>query len=468
VSLDQAEHVTLRQGVDASRRLMRAAADALRGLVPDRAQLGRLRGDELAVRAPGATDAEARELAEAIRVRMSRIELPSESDAESLATTASVGIARAPEDAGSAEFLLDAGARALAAAKREGGDRVEEVARVDAGVVEMPPFEEGAIFRNERMVRVVDAARRAARSDASVLITGETGTGKEVIATLIHRRSARAGRPFVGVNCAAFPESLLESELFGHERGAFTGAERRREGRFELADGGTLFLDEIAEMAPSAQVKLLRVLQERQFTRLGGTRTVAVDVRIISATNQELEAAVAAGTFREDLYYRLNVLRLALPPLRERREEIPHFVERFLGDLRRRAGGRGPQGLTPAAMDVLYRHPWPGNVRELKNAVERCAVLCDADLVGPEHLQLDGPAGGSTHAPRRAPQDDLNARQRALLEYLARNGRCTNSTYTELTGTSPRTALRDLQDLIARGLLVREGKRRGAIYRLAD
>ena len=468
VSLDQAEHVTLRRGVDASRRLLRAAADALRGLVPDRAQLGRLRGDELAVRAPGKIDAEARELAEAIRVRMAQIEIAPEGEGESLGTTASIGIARAPEDAASAEFLLDAAARALGAAKREGGDRVEEVARVDAGVVDMPPFEDGAIFRNERMVRVVDAARRAARSEASVLITGETGTGKEVIATLIHRRSARVERPFVSVNCAAFPETLLESELFGHERGAFTGADRRREGRFELADGGTLFLDEIGEMAPSAQVKLLRVLQERQFTRLGGTHTVAVDVRIISATNQQLEAAVAAGTFREDLYYRLNVIRLELPPLRERREEIPHFVERFLRDFQRRAGGRGPRGLTPAAMDVLYRHPWPGNVRELKNAVERCAVLCEAELVGPEHLQLDGTGSAGGLSPKRAPQDDLNARQRALLDHLARHGRCTNSTYTELTGTSPRTALRDLQDLIARGLVVREGKRRGAVYRLAD
>ena len=331
----------------------------------------------------------------------------------------------------------------------------------------MPPFEEGAVFRNEAMVQVVESARRAARSDASVFITGETGTGKEVIAGLIHRRSARAQRPFVTVNCAAFPETLLESELFGHERGAFTGAERRREGRFELADGGTLFLDEVAEMEPSAQVKLLRVLQERQFTRLGGTRTVTVDVRLIAATNRDLEAAVADGTFREDLYYRLNVIRLEIPPLRRRREEIPHLVELFLRESAHRTG-TAPKQLTAAAMDVLYRHPWPGNVRELKNVIERCVVLTESSQVGPEHLQLDGTRGEGVPylAPQGAPQDDLNPRQRKLLDHLALHGRCTNREYYEMAGTSPRTGLRDLQDLMKRGLVVRDGKRRGAVYRL--
>lgn len=467
VGLDHLEHITLRRGVEDSRTLLRSVAEAMRGIVGERGKLGRLRGEELAVRLPGATPEDARRIAEALRERIAKVEVAPEEAGEPLITTASIGIARAPEDAQSVEFLLDAAGRALSAALREGGDRVEDVARVDQGAVDMPPFEEGAIFRNERMVRVVDAARRAARSDASILITGETGTGKEVIATLVHRRSARSERPFVTVNCAAFPESLLESELFGHERGAFTGAERRREGRFELADGGTLFLDEIAEMAPSAQVKLLRVLQERQFTRLGGTRTITIDVRIIAATNRDLERAVKDGSFREDLYYRLNVIRLELPPLRDRREEIPFLVEKFLADFQRRSG-RGPRALTPAAMDVLYRHPWPGNVRELKNTVERCAVLCEADVVGPEHLQFDAMRGSesSSLTPRSAPQDQLNARQRALLEYLARHGRATNRIYYEMTGTSPRTALRDLQDLMERGLIVREGKRRGAVYRL--
>jgi len=466
IGLDHVEHVALRRDVELSRELMRTCATALLGAVGDRTRLGRLRGEQLAVRWPGADSAEVRSLAERIRLRLAAVEISPEGGGESVATTVSIGIARCPGEARSVEFLLDAAARALAAAQREGGDRVEDAARLDTSAVDVPPFEHGAIFRNERMVRVVESARRAARSDASVLITGETGTGKEVIASLIHRRSARASRPVVTVNCAAFPDTLLESELFGHERGAFTGAERRREGRFELADGGTLFLDEVAEMTPSAQVKLLRVLQERQFTRLGGTRTINVDVRIVAATNKNLEAAVADHSFREDLYYRLNVIRLEIPPLRERREEIPPLVDKFLQEAVRRAGS-GPQGFTSAAMDVLYRHPWPGNVRELKNAVERCAVLCPDALVGPEHLHLDGGTLEGTYLPPRgAPRDDLNARQRKLLDHLAHHGRCTNREYYEMTGTSPRTGLRDLQTLMDRGLLIREGKRRGAVYRL--
>ncbi len=467
IGLDHLEHVTLRRGVELSRELQRACAHALAGVVGDRAQLGRLREEQLAARLPGATPDEVRDLAEAVRERLRGVEVVPREGGEPVGTTVSIGIARCPGDARSVEFLLDAAGRALAAAQREGGDHVEDAARLDTGAVDMPPFEEGAVFRNEQMVRVVESARRAARADSSVLITGETGTGKEVIANLVHRRSARASRPFVTVNCAAFPESLLESELFGHERGAFTGAERRREGRFELADGGTLFLDEVAEMTPSAQVKLLRVLQERQFTRLGGTRTITVDVRIIAATNRDLEKAVADGAFREDLYYRLNVIRLEVPPLRDRREEIPLFVDLFLKEATRRAGG-GPRALSSGAMDVLYRHPWPGNVRELKNVIERCAVLCETETVGSEHLQLDSShsEGGPFLAPRGAPQDDLNSRQRKLLDYLARHGRCTNREYYQMAGTSPRTGLRDLQDLMQRGLLVREGKRRGAVYRL--
>jgi diguanylate cyclase (GGDEF)-like protein len=467
IRLDHLEHVGLRRGVELSRRLLRACANALLAVVGERVRLGRLRGEQLAVRLPGATVEEARALAEKVRERLRAVEVHPPGGGESATTTVSIGLARCPGDARSLEFLLDAAARAMAAAQSEGGDRVEDAARLEGGAVDAPPFEEGAIFRNQGMVRVVESARRAARSDAAVLITGETGTGKEVIAKLVHRRSSRANRPFVTVNCAAFPETLLESELFGHERGAFTGAERRREGRFELADGGTLFLDEVAEMTPSAQVKLLRVLQERQFTRLGGTRPVTVDVRILAATNQDLEKAVAAGRFREDLYYRLNVIRLELPPLRERREEIPPLVDLFLREAARR-GGAVPRRLTSAAMDVLYRHPWPGNVRELKNVIERCTVLCESEEVGPQHLQLDvtSAEGAPYLAPQSAPRDDLSERQRRLLDYLARHGRCTNREYYEMAKTSPRTGLRDLQDLMERGLLVREGKRRGAVYRL--
>jgi diguanylate cyclase (GGDEF)-like protein len=465
VGLDHVDHVTRRHGVAVAHDLLRALAAALRDACGGRSRLGRLGDDEFAVRLVGDGREEARLLAETVRERLRAVEHVPEEGGVAVASTATVGIARCPEDGASLEFLRDAAGRALAAARQEGGDRVEEATRLDQGLVDLPPFEEGAVFRSERMVRVVDAARRAARTDASVLITGETGTGKEVLAKLIHRRSVRSERPFVEVNCAAFPETLLESELFGHERGAFTGADRRREGRFELADGGTLFLDEIGEMAPTAQVRLLRVLQERQFTLLGGTRPVSVDVRILAATNQDLEAAVAQGTFREDLYYRLNVIRLEVPPLRERREEIPLLVEQFLEDARRRTG-RGPKGLTAGAMDLLYRHPWPGNVRELKNVIERCAVLCEAEQAGPEHLRLDVGRSASDLPPRSAPRDGLNERQRLLLDHLARHGRCTNREYYEMSGTSPRTGLRDLQDLIGRGFLVREGKRRGAAYRL--
>jgi two-component system NtrC family response regulator len=221
-------------------------------------------------------------------------------------------------------------------------------------------------------------------------------------------------------------------------------------------------------MPLSAQVKLLRVLAEGQFTRLGGTKPVSVDVRVVAATNQDLELAVAAGRFREDLYFRLNVLRIEIPPLRERREEIPSLVEHFLAEARRKLG-RGPSKLTSSAMDVLYRHPWPGNVRELRNVIERAAVMCEGDEAGPEHLRLDPPRGAAAANAAgavAAPMDMLNERQQALLAYLAQHGRCSNRQYIDMTNASERTGLRDLHELMRRGLIVREGKRRGAVYRL--
>ena len=473
IGIDRLEHVQREQGVEAAHELTRAVAQALQGVIDDPLRLGRTRTDELGACTIDASPGAARELAEAVRRRVAAVDVPTDTDAESLASTVSIGLATCPENARSLEFLADAAGRALEAARREGGDRVEDVSRIDAGAVEVPPFEEGAIFRNERMVAVVEAARRAARADASVLITGETGTGKEVIANLIHRRSVRVQRPFVSVNCAAFPETLLESELFGYERGAFTGADHRREGRFELADGGTLFLDEIGDLSATAQVKLLRVLQERQFTRLGGTRTISVDVRIIAATNRDLEETPwMRGSFREDLYFRLKVIPImAIPPLREREARTSRsLVAAFHfgvppANSRRTVRPRWHAGADERSSKS---HHWPGNVRELKNVIERCAVLCDADVATAEHLQLDGGAseGAGDLLPRRAPRDDLNPRQRKLLDHLARHGRCTNREYYEMTETSPRTGLRDLQDLMNRGLLVREGKRRGAVYRL--
>ncbi len=469
VGLEGLERTSMRKSVESSRALLRACADALRSALGGRVQAGRLREDELAVRAPGLTREEALALATLVRERVAAVEVRTDDDGEPLRTPVSVGVARCPDDAKSVEFLLDAAGRALASARHDGGDRVVDVHRVDASLVGVPPFEDGAVFRTEKMVRLLETARRGARTDSTVLLTGETGVGKEVLADLIHRRSQRAGKPFVKVNTAAFPESLLESELFGHEKGAFTGADRRREGRFELADGGTLFLDEVGEMSLQAQVRLLRVLAEGQFTRLGGSKPVDVDVRVIAATNQDLEKAVAAGRFREDLYYRLNVLRIEIPPLRERREEIPSLVEHFLTEARRRIG-RSPERLSPQAMDALYRHPWPGNVRELRNVIERAAVMCDGDVAEPEHLRLDPPRQAAPGAigtgAVAAPLDELNERQRKLLEYLAANGRCTNRHYIEITGASERTGLRDLQELMVRGKIVREGKRRGAVYRL--
>jgi two-component system response regulator HydG len=233
------------------------------------------------------------------------------------------------------------------------------------------------------MTKLLDTVSQVAPSEATALITGESGTGKELIAAAIHFNSSRRDGPFVQLNCAAITETLLESELFGHEKGAFTGAERRREGRFHQADGGSLFLDEVSEMPLSMQVRLLRVLQEREFTRVGGDAVVRVDVRLIAATNRRLPDLIAAGKFREDLYYRLNVVGLSVPPLRERREDIPLLVQHFLETFAQR--NRKPiKGVTPQAMDRLIRYAWPGNVRELMNAVERAVVLARTDYLPAE------------------------------------------------------------------------------------
>ncbi len=242
--------------------------------------------------------------------------------------------------------------------------------------------------------RVLDVVRKVARSNTTVLVRGETGTGKEIIAGAVHHNSARAGRNFVKVNCAALQENLLESELFGHEKGAFTGADKQRIGRFEQADGGTLFLDEIGDMSQNTQAKILRVLQEHEFERLGGTRTIRVDVRLIAATNRNLAQMVANGQFREDLYYRLNVVAIDMPPLRERKDDIPalaeHFIARFTSELKKKV-----EGLTPDALKLLLRYNWPGNIRELENAIERAVLLADErELASTDlHLGDESPTG---------------------------------------------------------------------------
>ena len=244
------------------------------------------------------------------------------------------------------------------------------------------PFtiDEVVVGRSPRMRAVFDFVRVIADSDSSVLVTGETGTGKELIANLIHQSSARRHKPFVPVSCAILSETLIESELFGHERGAFTGAIKERPGRFELANGGTIFLDDIDDVPMSMQVKLLRVLQNRTVERLGGTRPIPIDVRVITGSKRSLKEIVAEGRFRDDLFYRLNVIPINLPPLRERREDVPilmdHFIKRYF-----RQRSDEPRQIAPAVQQAFMRYPWPGNVRELENACERIAQTCTCDTV---------------------------------------------------------------------------------------
>ncbi|GAB4270525.1 MAG: sigma 54-interacting transcriptional regulator [Deferrisomatales bacterium] len=260
------------------------------------------------------------------------------------------------------------------------------------------------IGQSRPMRELFETLALVAPSEATVLITGESGTGKELVANAIHESSPRKGGPFVKVNCAALHENLLESELFGHERGAFTGATEQRKGRFELAHRGTLFLDEIGDMSLPTQAKILRVLQEGEFERLGGTKTLRVDVRVLAATHRDLEQAVGEGAFRQDLFYRLSVVPVRLPPLRERREDIPLLAEHFL---RRYAekNRKELRGFHPQALDLLTRYDWPGNIRELENTIERAVILCPGDRVTPQELpsavrgaDVPAPASGSLPA----------------------------------------------------------------------
>ena len=261
---------------------------------------------------------------------------------------------------------------------------------------------------------VLSRVSKVAPTDATVLISGETGTGKELVARAVHAGSRRSMRPFVAVNCAAFPASLISSELFGHEKGAFTDALERRVGRFEAAHGGTLFLDEVGELPPDAQVALLRVLQEHEFERVGGTRSIRVDVRVIAATNRDLSAAIAVGTFRSDLFYRLNVFPIAVPPLRERPEDIAPLVDSFV---RRYASqtGKTLRGIDPRTADALRAYDWPGNIRELQNVIERSVVLCDSDTFAVDESWLYR----DSRRVRPASQplaDELARQERAMIE----------------------------------------------------
>jgi transcriptional regulator with PAS, ATPase and Fis domain len=296
---------------------------------------------------------------------------------------------------------------------------------------------------------VLTQATQVAATDSTVLLLGESGTGKEVAARFVHRASRRANGPFVALNCAALPEQLLEAELFGYERGAFTGAMQSKPGQLEQASGGTLFLDEVGEMSPSAQAKFLRVLQEREFQLLGGTRTLRTDTRIVAATNRDLLRAMEKGQFREDLYYRLNVFAIRLPSLRERRDDILPLTDAFLAEFGR-ALGRPPSGISKDARDALVGYHWPGNVRELRNVLERAAILCDGGLITSEYLALrpveqtarvapraDGVAAkpaSSNEAPSQS--SDIKSVERALIEKALREARFNKSEAAKALGLS--------------------------------
>jgi DNA-binding NtrC family response regulator len=317
------------------------------------------------------------------------------------------------------------------------GDRERLLATVRNGLALRDLAQENAELRrvagpgellggSPAMQRLRELVRRAAASEGRVLVVGENGTGKELVARALHDGSRRRGGPFVKLNCAAVPAELIESELFGHERGAFTGAAAARRGKFELADGGTLLLDEVGDMPPAMQAKVLRVLQEGEFERVGGQATLRTDARVVAATNKDLQAEVAAGRFREDLYYRLAVVIVPAPPLRERREDVPELAERFLAGSCER-NDRRPMRFTREALAALQAHTWPGNVRELRNVVERIAILADGPELGPEEVAAALPGVRRPRADRGRPGAALHelveeAEREFVLAALGRHG----------------------------------------------
>ncbi len=323
----------------------------------------------------------------------------------------------------------------------------EEIAELRRGAAPRPAM----IGRSRGFSAVLSLVEKVAPTNATCLLTGETGTGKEVLARAIHDASPRRGKPMVAINCAALVETLLESELFGHERGAFTGANERRKGKFELAHTGTLFLDEISETSPAMQAKLLRVLQERQFYSIGGSRPVQVDVRIVAATNRKILQLVREGKFREDLYYRLSVVVIPIPPLRERPDDIPmliyHFLERAAREIKKPV-----KGVSNEAMDLLQRYPWPGNIRELQNVIERCVVLADGpqiecDLIAPDIRAEAALAatGAARSEPAGGPLSLREAERQCIIRALAETGGKKGET-TRLLGISWPTLNRKIEE----------------------
>ena len=348
------------------------------------------------------------------------------------------------EDVETARRIADQIALALSHEKlaleaRRAADAREEAHRLEgrvAALTEQLAELGGArriVGRSKSWRGVLDLVAKVAPTETTVLLTGESGTGKEVVARAIHAASPRSGKPFLAINCAALPEQLLESELFGHERGAFTGALEKRAGKIEQAGGGVLFLDEVGEMTPAVQAKFLRVLQEREFQRLGGARTQKADVRVIAATNRELGVALERGEFREDLYYRLRVFEVALPPLRERKDDILPLAEAFVEEIGKTVASPCA-GISKAAREALLAYPWPGNVRELRNAIERAIILCDGGLITAEHLPLAGSELARPGAGGFGPGQSLEDVERHLVENALKETRHNKARAARLLG----------------------------------
>jgi Nif-specific regulatory protein len=313
----------------------------------------------------------------------------------------------------------------------------------------------GIVGKSSAMRRLMQLVERVGAQNTTILVLGESGTGKELIARALHSASPRRKKPFVAINCAALTETLLESELFGHEKGSFTGAVVQKKGKLEVAEGGTVFLDEIGELAPSLQAKLLRVLQQREFERVGGTRTLHLDVRMVAATNRDLSGEVRRGTFREDLYHRLNVVALRTPPLRERPEDVLLLAEHFLQKSARRIG-RIIEGVSPEAQDCLLRYPWPGNVRELENAMERAAVLTDSTTIQPEDLP-EVVTGEFEDMPAGIEGASLTGAKREAIIRAWRDGGGDYKRAAKILGIHPNSLLRlirklELRDALGKGI----------------
>jgi two-component system response regulator HydG len=319
-------------------------------------------------------------------------------------------------------------------------DNIQMKERIEA--IESGPLIETA---SPNMKNIVDLVHQVASSQATVLILGESGTGKEVIADMIHQLSPRRSKPMVKVNCAAIPETLIESELFGYEKGAFTGASARKEGRFEAADKGSIFLDEIGEVPPAVQVKLLRILQQGSFERLGSNKTLSTDTRIIAATNKNLASMVKEGLFREDLYWRLNVISIELPRLKDRREDIPNLVQHFINRFSKK-NGKAVVGIESKAMETLLKYEWPGNVRELENVVERCVVLDKDAIIGADDLPRELTTTGinsmdSVTIPLGTPMEEV---ERILMEETLKHTKGDKGLASKLLGISTRTLYRKM------------------------